>query len=371
MKALLIIILILSFGCAKSIKERPEVSQLVFDQEADSELGFSLQIQLNKQLIQAIVTSASPLVRSAIQRGADPNEVQIDGETALTYSIKNKLDSILYILLQENADPNKMNTLNETPIHLSIDYNDPIAARMLLNKENLLINIFNNSHETPVINALKSNNKRIALMLINNGADLSIKSSDGETTDQVAYRVFDSNFSNLLVKLEQFANIETRTQTLLDIVTQNDTTTLKYIKKIHQNSSIHYSLDEYREIFKHDNKKIIEVALQTMLATSQYSSYLEHMIAIEAIKTDDVEIFRIVYRNLTKPNINLVDNLKRTLLTYAAERSNYTMSLNLRKLGANTYIKVNEDLVINSCDYLSRKRQSRRRYRAFKEMLGC
>lgn len=371
MKVIAILILIFTVSCAKSLKkETTPVKKLISDQSADKS-NFKTESELQAQLRQAIVTSSTNLVRSALYRGANPNTLNIGLETALTYTIKNNQNSMFSILVNSGADTNLKNQYGESPIHLAVKENDSILAKILINDKDTDLNILNYTGETPFIRALRQKNKRLVFMLLTAKADLNIKSETDQYVDQIALNSFNKSFAIFILRLRKFSNKSEQEKILTEILNDNDDFTLRYIQRIYKGSSIKLSSEFVKGILYKEDKDTRSLMIETLFSISNISKYTQYLLLIESIKAKDHVSMEQIYKSIENRNPNFYDNMDRTLLSYATENGNYKAALFLRKKGAETYFETQEQVLINSCKFLKKRRLSRKTYKNFQNMLGC
>ncbi len=371
MKVLAFLTLILISSCAKRLEKNNVNSRLIISDQSSSPQILSEELEVQTKLKQAIKTSSLNLVRTALKRGAKPDLVMIGQETALTYSIKNHYNFIASTLVNSGADTDLANSYNETPLHIAITNNDAILTRILLSKKKTNIDRPYNSGETPLIRAIRQKNKRIALMLIRANADLEIRSPSGDLVENIAYQNLNERIAILIERLRKFNNNLTRVDTIRKIINDKDTFTLNYIKNIHQEKNLRFGTKFLKQSIINEDDNFSKEIINTFFSISKIPVYTQYLMLIETIKNKNLDLIKHLYQILTYKDPNFYDNEDRTLLSYAVESLKYKSALFFRKKGSETYFKTREDKVINSCNFLNKRRLKRKSFRSFKNMLGC
>jgi ankyrin repeat protein len=109
---------------------------------------------------------------AALRAGADVNELQPDGSSALLWAV-HKLDHELVAeLLKRGANPNQRNMLGATPLCEAISLADEKGALMLL-KAGADANLGNDDDESPLMLAARAGSLPIAQALVKAGAKVN------------------------------------------------------------------------------------------------------------------------------------------------------------------------------------------------------
>ena len=74
------------------------------------------------------------MVQLLLDKGADPNETDEDGNSPLHMAFKEGKSDTVRVLLERGADPNKPNEDGNTPLHKAARYGNKEAAQLLLNR---------------------------------------------------------------------------------------------------------------------------------------------------------------------------------------------------------------------------------------------
>ncbi len=104
-----------------------------------------------------------------------------DNNTPLIYSIKNAQDDLFDELIKRNADINYCNDRGESPLVISVIYNNTYAFNKLMWFKNINLNLVNGMNQTALHKAVLSHNQTHVNELIKKGADLNIQDENGNT----------------------------------------------------------------------------------------------------------------------------------------------------------------------------------------------
>lgn len=110
------------------------------------------------------------------------DEIFLDnGETYLTYAIKNGDEKTVKSLIKGKLDPNLPNKSGQYPIQLAIKFDKKTIVEILLKAENIFIGTMQNGYN-PLLDACENDLTDICTMLIDNGADINSRDQDQKWT---------------------------------------------------------------------------------------------------------------------------------------------------------------------------------------------
>ena len=116
-----------------------------------------------------------------IDRGADINAENDNGETPLHLAAYNGYTKICKLLIDKGANVNaKQWCGGMTPLHRAVCRKHFKTCEVLI-KNNANVNIRANSGETPLEESISNNNKKMCGLLIKNGADVNLRNNQGDT----------------------------------------------------------------------------------------------------------------------------------------------------------------------------------------------
>jgi len=113
------------------------------------------------------------------------NEVMTEGETFLTYSIKNDFTEIRNYLLENGANVNRPNINKETPLFVAVEY-DRLNSIMRLIDLKADLDQKDINGDTPLHLAIKLEKDVIATLLINSGAQIQLTDKHGKSALKLA-----------------------------------------------------------------------------------------------------------------------------------------------------------------------------------------
>lgn len=135
--------------------------------------------RIDAELFAGIWNNDVAQIRCLLSKGANPNEQDGLGNTALYFAVDNGRDAIAKILLDHGADPNGISTLSRiTPLMVAASRGDTTATRLLLAKRANL-NFQNKYGVTALMGAAAECREKIVELLLRNGADTTLKNDEG------------------------------------------------------------------------------------------------------------------------------------------------------------------------------------------------
>ena len=137
---------------------------------------------LDEQLIfDAALNGDLAKVRESIGKGADPNDVDQDGRTALMYASFNGHTEIVRLLLDEGANVGLRDAMGRTALLFASTGPFAETVEMLLDHHADPNITDNGEHFTPLMHAAAEGQLEVVKLLIERGADPSMKDIDGDT----------------------------------------------------------------------------------------------------------------------------------------------------------------------------------------------
>ncbi|CAH0018329.1 unnamed protein product [Clonostachys rhizophaga] len=119
-------------------------------------------------------------VQQLIQRGADVNRPDTDGETLLCMAVRKGYLAVVELLLRNGADLSVPGRSGETPVWAAANKGHLAVVELLL-KNGADLSVPNDAGETPVWGAAIEGHLTVVELLLKNGADLSVPNGNGET----------------------------------------------------------------------------------------------------------------------------------------------------------------------------------------------
>ncbi|NKB33892.1 MAG: hypothetical protein GKR91_12410 [Pseudomonadales bacterium] len=135
----------------------------------------------NLSLIEAARYQDAALVSQLLSDGADPNQQQTDGATALHWAAHREDLNLTQILIEAGADVNAVNRLNATPLYLAAKGgNNELIKRLLDAGANP--NVALEMGETPIMTASRAGAAAGVQYLIEAGANVNTRETSREQT---------------------------------------------------------------------------------------------------------------------------------------------------------------------------------------------
>lgn len=139
----------------------------------------------NEELSYGINTENLPLIKAALEAGADiefKNELE---NTPLKRAVLLRNIKLTKFLIEEGADVNTVNFYNSTPLHSAAYLDQTEIARLLLNA-GAKIDQRDNGMSTPLMTAAKSCRLAMVKILLKRGANKDLKNKENETAYEQA-----------------------------------------------------------------------------------------------------------------------------------------------------------------------------------------
>ena len=173
------------------------------------------------------------LLSLLIAVGADVNQADSDGWTALYWAVGNRNPQCMNLLLgAPGIDVNKAANNGETPLYRAVESEKPNAVKALLEVSGIDVNKADSEGRTPLWRAAESGNVQcVKLLLGAEGIDLNRKDNDGRTP---LYQAFDNAYHNecamlLLQTPGVTSTAEERSTFLRWSVDRNHANSVKYL----------------------------------------------------------------------------------------------------------------------------------------------
>lgn len=161
-------------------------------------------------LIDAVREGDVPAVRALLKTGADVNQPEGDGATALHWAVHRDSIEIVRLLLSAGASTEVANDLGITPIHLAAANGSVASLRLLLEKR-ANPNAAGASGVTPLMEASRNGNVDAVRLLLAHGANVNAReSARGQTA--LLWAVSRQHPDIVKVLLENRADINARSE---------------------------------------------------------------------------------------------------------------------------------------------------------------
>lgn len=252
---------------------------------------------------------AVEMAKMFIEKGADIDMQDFNGETILVHSIRNKRNKLVAMLIEKGANLNLHYKFRlETALIIAVLAENDIAAKLLI-ENGIGIDLQDETGSTPLIYAIYKKNETIAKLLIEKGANIDIQSYDGETALITAINNDYNEMAKLLI--EKGANINARTE-------RHYTALICACK---------WREDELVELLI---EKGVNLDEQTLNVDDNYKRH--NTALMYAIEGKRYRIIKLLIKKGT--DVNLVDSYGKPALMYAIKRKMYKVVGMLIEKGA-------------------------------------
>ena len=151
----------------------------------------------NDNIIELCKNNKKPELTTALSNGANVNQQNFNGETALFISCqKNYADLVMILLQQRNIDVNLQDKYNWTPLHVACNEGNVQVVKLLLNDARINVNLTDNDGWTALMRAACWGRTKTTQWLLSFWATVDLdkkttKDSDGDTFIQAAATAMD------------------------------------------------------------------------------------------------------------------------------------------------------------------------------------
>jgi ankyrin repeat protein len=129
----------------------------------------------------AALNGALEKVKELIGQGADPNDIDQDGRTALMYASFNGHTEIVRLLLDKRAEVSIRDAMGRTALLYASTGPFDETVKLLLDHHADPNIVDNDEHFTPLMHAAAEGQLEVVKLLLASGADPALKDKDGET----------------------------------------------------------------------------------------------------------------------------------------------------------------------------------------------
>lgn len=283
-----------------------------------------------------------------------------DGETPLTYAIRQKNERVINLLI-DASDVNVKGKNDLSPLHLSIILNLRDIIDSLLNK-NADIEITSQLGQTPLYLAISFEREDIALKLLSLNANFETKSNLDMSPKELAQGFRLTRVLTLIKNIEETKNEGISIDTLINAIEENNDYFFKYILNKHpeiielaKGQDVFSRIIEGNSLYKsYYIGKLLDFGFNANGEVDDIKNPL-----IIAAKMNDEDIVEKLVRAGANVNIVMEEPYYTNPLFEATKNVNYEMVLLLYMYGAEkriNYVHGNALYFIDACNSLPRRR---------------
>ncbi|EAX95854.1 ankyrin repeat protein, putative [Trichomonas vaginalis G3] len=292
---------------------------------------------LNECFIYSVSFNITSLCEHFLSLGANINEINKHGETALHYAAEKNNKEIAELLISCGANINEKNKYGETVLHYAAEKNNKEMAELLISC-GANINEKNKYGETVLHYAAEKNNKEMAELLISCGANINEKNKYGETVLHYAAEKNNKEIAGLFISCG--ANINKKdnyTKTALHTAAEhNNKETAKLLissgANINEKGNIGETALHYAT--RCNNKETVELLISCGANINEKNQYEETALHY-ATRYCNKEMAELLIS--LGANINEKNKYEETALHYATMSNNISTVELLISHGATTY----------------------------------
>jgi ankyrin repeat protein len=229
------------------------------------------------------------IVRSLLDEGVDPNEIDAIGYTALHHAADQGYWDIARLLLEKKASPMAKNASDSMPLHLAVKSGHKQLARLLLECERLALGVSNQRLDCPIHVAAENGDLEMVQLLLEFKADTSRSNSMNRTALHMAVKNEHREMCELLLEYDKTLKIPIMLRML-----GNKTE----VKTTDRNDETPFAL-----AIKNGNLKIIETFFRSGMVSGKEINTSKRPLFHDAVKLGNFELVKLFLENGTDINM--------------------------------------------------------------------
>lgn len=263
------------------------------------------------------------IVRSLLDEGTDPNEIDSLGNTALHTAAEGGYWDIARLLLEKNASPTIKNANDSIPLHLAVKKRHHQVARLLLECENSLMNYSNKQMDSPIHIAARNGDLDMVNLLL----EFKVNTSSITTGNTTALHLA----------------VEKEHQEICAVLLQYDKTySVPLVLRMVGYKAAHKTQDWHDETpfavaIKSGNVDIIKIFFQSGIVSGKEKNGLKRPLFHDAVKEGKTEIVKIFLENGTDINMKGWDSQR--AIHVAVKEKDVNMVRLLLEYGPSLHVK--------------------------------
>lgn len=203
--------------------------------------------------------------KSFLSKSANPNAMEVNGDTALILACKQSHQAIVLLLIEKGANLNKSNLKGETALYITIENKQWELTRLLIEHGADPNTIWPYRKGTVLMKVALAGNQEMVSLLLEKGANPNCQNSVGETA--LFFTVQNQGITELLIKHGADVNIKaTDGRTLLsETIKSRSLDTTNYV--IQHGAILDFSssayLDTFNACIKEENLDFVKLFVES------------------------------------------------------------------------------------------------------------
>ena len=160
----------------------------------------------NQALREAVAAGRAQEMERLIQKGADINAPDAQGQTPLILAVENGQSSAVKVLLQSDADLTVTDASGNNPLLVAAHRGD-FKSTYLLVQAGINVNSRDRNYNTPLHLALAKRNFKMTQTLVHLGAGVDVKNRSGQTAVQLAQKSNDKKIRKIIQSAQEMEHV--------------------------------------------------------------------------------------------------------------------------------------------------------------------
>lgn len=279
--------------------------------------------EIGMTLLEAASQNRIDVVRELLDEGADPNEIDRLGSTALHFAAEKGYWDIARLLLERNASPKIKNASDTMPLHLAVQKRHRQVAQLLLECDGSLVNFSNRGMEYPIHLAAENGDIEMVQLLLTFKANTSNVCSLNLTALHIAVKDGNREMCEVLLEYDKIYRVPLALRiwgSKAEFKTENSRRETPFACAV-----------------KNQDIQIIETFFRSGLISGKGKNGSKGPLFHDAVKSGNLEIVRIFLVNGTDINMKGWDSDR--AIHVAVKEKNVEMVRLLLEYGASIKLK--------------------------------
>ena len=165
------------------------------------------ETEINDALLRASNHGHIRIVRALLDKGADPNYSDHDGDTPILLATRNKCFEVARLLINHNAEVNVQNDLGHTPLHMAA-WTCHLKMTQLMLDWGTKWSVADCYGQTALMIAAKRGDSEVVKLMVDHGCDVHQQNHENETALHYAAKRGHSSCARVLLEAGADINAE-------------------------------------------------------------------------------------------------------------------------------------------------------------------